>query len=163
MNILHSWQLLLVTPAGWINRQQHDVIAYIQEENRVLETKLKGERIRFPEDERRRLAIKGKVLGRKALRQVASIVTPDTILAWHRELITQKRDYSSSRGPGRPRVAETISKLTVRMAKENTDWDLTAIMGALANLGHVVSRGTVTNILKEHCIEPAPERSRRMP
>lgn len=162
MNILHSWQLLLVTLAGWINRQQHDVIAYIQEENRVLKTKLKGKRIRFTDDERRRLAVKGKVLGRKVLRQVASIVTPATILAWHRKLIAQKWDYSSRRGPGQPRVAETISKLTVRMAKENREWGLTTIMGALANLGHVVSRGTVSNILKEHGIGPAPERSKGM-
>ncbi len=121
--------------AGWINRQQHDVIAYIQEENRILKKKLKGKRIRFTDDERRRLAVKGKVLGRKVLRQVASIVTPDTILAWHRKFIAQKWDYSSRRGPGRPRVAEKIAELTVRMAKENPGWGLTTIMGALANQG----------------------------
>ena len=147
MNVLHPWQLLLVTLAGWINRQQHDVIAYIQEENRILKNKLKGKRIRFTDDERRRLSVKGKVLGRKALGQVASIVTPDTILAWHRKLIAQKWDYSSRRGPGRPRVAEKITELTVRMAKENPGWGHTTIMGALANLGHEVARGTVSNIL----------------
>ena len=163
MNALQPWQLLLVTLAGWINRQQQDVIAYIQEENRILKSKRKGKRIRFTDDERRRLAVKGKVLGRKVLRQVASIVTPDTILAWHRKLIAQKWDYSSRRGPGRPRVAEKIAKLTVRMALENPGWGLTTIMGALANLGHEVARGTVSNILKAHGIEPAPDRSKRMP
>ncbi|MCB9854677.1 MAG: transposase [Phycisphaerales bacterium] len=163
MNVLRPWQLLLVTLAGWINRQQNDVIAYIQEENRILKCKLKGKRIRFTDDERRRLAVKGKVLGRKALRQFASIVTPDTILAWHRKLIAQKWDYSSKRGPGRPRVANMIADLTVRMAKENPTWGLTRIMGALYNLGHEVSRGTVSNILKAHGIDPAPERGRRMP
>ena len=81
MRVFQPWQLLLVTLAGWINRQQQDVIAYIQEENRILKNKLKGKRIRFTDDERRRLAVKGKVLGRKVLREVASIVTPDTILA----------------------------------------------------------------------------------
>ena len=81
MKALQAWQLLLVTVAGWINRQQQDVIAYIQEENRILKGKLKGRRIRFTDDERRRLAVKGKVLGRKVLREVASIVTPATILA----------------------------------------------------------------------------------
>ena len=60
-----------MTLAGSINRQQQDVIAYIQEDNRILKNKLKGKRIRFTDDERRRLAVKGKVLGRKALRQVA--------------------------------------------------------------------------------------------
>ncbi len=163
MNALQSWQLLLVFLAGWINRQQQDVIAYIQEENRILKGKLKGKRIRFTDNERRRLAVKGKVLGRKVLRQVASIVTPDTILAWHRKLIAQKWDYSDRRGPGRPRVKDEIAKLTVRMARENPGWGYTTIMGALFNLGHVVARETVRNILKEHGIEPAPERSKRMP
>lgn len=163
MNVLHPWQLLLVALAGWINRQQQDVIAYIQEENRILKNKLKGKRIRFTDDERRRLAVKGRALGRKVLREIASLVTPDTILAWHRKLIAQKWDYSSRRGPGRPRVAEKITELTVRMANENPGWGLTTIMGSLANLGHEVGRGTVSNILKAHGIEPAPERSKRMP
>ncbi len=162
MNVFQPWQLLLVTLAGWINRQQQDVIAYIQEENRILKGKLKGKRIRFTDDERRRLAVKGKVLGRKVLGEVASLVTPDTILAWHRKLIAKKWDYSERRGPGRPRVKDEIAQLTVRMAKENPGWGLTTIMGALANLGHEVGRGTVSNILKAHGIEPAPERSKGM-
>ena len=58
MNILQPWQLLLVALAGWINRQQQDVIEYLQEENRVLRSKLKGKRIRFTDDGRRRLAVK---------------------------------------------------------------------------------------------------------
>ena len=81
MSAFHAWQLLLVALAGWINRQQQDVIAYIQEENRILKHKLKGKRFRFTDDERRRLAVKGKALGRKVLREVASIVTPNTIPA----------------------------------------------------------------------------------
>jgi hypothetical protein len=83
---------------------------------------LKGKRIRFTDDERRRLAVKGKVLGRKVLLAVASIVTPETILAWHRKLIAMKYDGSAKRGPGRPRVAEEIPGLTVRMARENPGW-----------------------------------------
>ncbi|UCE60819.1 MAG: hypothetical protein JSU63_03530 [Phycisphaerales bacterium] len=51
--------LVLVTLAGWINRQQQDVVVYIQEENRILKNKLKRKRIRFTDDERRRLAVKG--------------------------------------------------------------------------------------------------------
>ncbi len=90
MNAFQAWQLLLVTLAGWINRHQQDVIAYIQEETRILKGKLKGRRIRLTDDERRRLAVKGKALGRKILREVASVVTPDTILAWHRKLIAKK-------------------------------------------------------------------------
>ncbi len=162
MNTIQSWQLLLVAVAGWMNRHQQDVIAYIQEENRILRNKLTGKRIRFTDDERRRLAVKGKALGRGVLREVASIVTPDMILAWHRKLIAQKWDYSERRGPGRPPVQEAIAKLTVRMAQQNPSWGYTTIRGALFNLGHVVARETVRNILKEHGIEPAPERSKRM-
>ncbi len=64
MNVFQPWQLPLVSLAGWINRQQQDVIACIQEENRILKNKLKGKRIRFTDDERRRLAVKGRALGR---------------------------------------------------------------------------------------------------
>ncbi len=163
MNILQPWQLLLFALAGWINRQQQDVIEYLQEENRVLRSKLKGKRIRFTDDERRRLAVKGKLLGRKVLGEVASIVTPDTILRWHRMLIAKKYDGSSRRGPGRPRVKDEIAKLTVGMANENPRWGYTTIRGALFNLGHTVARETVRNILKEHGIVPAPERRKRIP
>ena len=119
MNAFQSWQLLLMALAGWMNRHQQDVIAYIQEENRILKHKLKGKRIRFTDDERRRLAVKGKALGRRVLRDVASIVTPDTILRWHRKLIAMKYDGSAKRGPGRPRVAEEIPELTVRTPTSN--------------------------------------------
>jgi hypothetical protein len=74
MNVFQPWQLILVTLAGWINRQQQDVVAYIREEDRILRNKFKGERIRFTDDERRRLTVKGRVLGRKILRKVVSIV-----------------------------------------------------------------------------------------
>ena len=158
MNVLQPWQFLLVSPAGWINRHEQDVITYIQEENRILKGKRKSKRIRFTDDERRRLAVKGKALGRKVLRDVASIVTPDTILAWHRKLIAQKWDYSSRRGPGRPRVMTNIFELTVRRAQENPNWSWTSIRGALANLGHRVARGAISNILREHGLEPAPQR-----
>ena len=97
------------------------------------------------------------------LREVASIVTPNTILAWHRKLIARKYDGSSKRGPGRPRVAEEIPELTVRMARDNPGWGYTTINGALFNLGHTVARETVRNILKEHGIVPAPERRKRIP
>ena len=163
MNAFRAWQLLLVALAGWMNRHQQDVIDYIQEENRILKAKLKGKRIRFTDDERRRLSVKGKALGRSVLNQVASIVTPDTILRWHRKLVAMKYDGSAKRGPGRPRVKDEIPKLAVRMAQENPGWGYTTIRGALFNLGHTVARETVRNILKEHGIVPAPERRKRVP
>ncbi|MDA2926863.1 hypothetical protein MYX78_06460 [Acidobacteria bacterium AH-259-G07] len=153
---------LLFTFAGWINQHQQSVIEYLQEENRVLKEQLCGRRLRLTDDQRRRLAVKGKVLGRKVLGQVARIVTPDTILAWHRRLIAKKWDYSARRKkPGRPRTMTEIRHLIVRMAQENPRWGYTRIQGALANLGHRVSGGTVRNTLRENGIEPAPERGLR--
>ena len=117
-----------------------------------------------PDAERCRLAVKGKALGRKLLAEVAGIVTPETLLAWHRRLIARKWDYSERRKqPGRPRVMAEISKLVVGMAKSNPRWGYTRIRGALSNLGHTVARSTIANILREHGIEPAPERSERTP
>jgi hypothetical protein len=89
------FQLFLATFAGWIGRRQARVISYLIEENRVLREQLEsgGGRLRFTDDQRRRLAAKGKPLGRKVLSQIATIVTPDTILAWHRRLIAAKWTY----------------------------------------------------------------------
>ena len=89
------------------------------------------------------------------------VVAPDTLLAWHRRLIARKYDGSHRRGPGRPRVMEEIRQLIVRMATDNRDWGYSRIRGALSNLGHEVSRGTIATVLKEHGLEPAPERTRR--
>jgi transposase InsO family protein len=155
------FRLLLISIAGWLGQQQRDVIDYLQEENRVLRQQLGNKRLRLSDDQRRRLAVKAKKLGRRILREVATIVTPDTLLAWHRKLIARKYDGSKQRSPGRPRTPERIRDLVVRMATENRDWGYRRIQGALANLGHEVARGTIANILKAHGLEPAPERNRK--
>ena len=113
------------------------------------------------DDQRRRLGDKAKILGRRILREVATIVTPETLLAWHRKLIAQKYDGSKRRGPGRPRTREEIENLIIRLATENRDWCYRRIQGALANLGYEVARGTIANVLKKHGMEPAPERNRK--
>ena len=82
--VLQPWQILLAGLAGWISRQQDAVIDYLREENRVLKQQLGRRRLRLTDDQRRRLAVRGKAIGRRALAEVASIVTPDTILRWHR-------------------------------------------------------------------------------
>jgi hypothetical protein len=106
-------------------------------------------------------AVKAKALGRKALAEVASIVTPETLLAWHRKLIFQKYDGTAHRSPGRPRTADEIEALVVRMAQENRYWGYRRIEGALSNLGHELARSTIAAILQRHGMEPAPERSRK--
>ncbi|MGB5519568.1 MAG: integrase core domain-containing protein [Gammaproteobacteria bacterium] len=146
--------------AGWLNRQQQVVIDYPIEENRVLKEQLEGQRLRFTDEQRMRLAVKAKGLGRRLLDEIETLVTPDTLLAWHRKLIAQKWTYAK-KGPGRPRVAQEITDLILRMARDNTSWGYDRIQGALANLGHVIAPNTVKNILKRHGIEPAPERQKR--
>ena len=157
----HPLRFLLVALAGWINQQQRDVIDYLQEENRVLREQLGPRRLRFTNDQRIRLAAKAKTLGRRALTEIRSIVSPDTLLAWHRALIARKYDGHLRRGPGRPPITTEIRECVVRMATENRSWGYTRIQGALANLDHHVGRGTIANILRQHGIEPAPERQKR--
>jgi transposase InsO family protein len=90
---------------------------------------------------------------------VATIATPDTLLRWYQRLIAQKFDGSTRRAPlGRPRVAEEIEQLVVRMAEENATWGYRRIQGALTNLGHRIDKITVRNILRRHHLEPAPQR-----
>ena len=126
----------------------------------VLKEQLEGQRFRFTDEQRIRLAVKARVLGRRALDELETLVTPDTLLARHRTLIAQKWTCAR-KGPGRPRVAQEITELVLRMARENTSWGYDRIQGALANPGHVIAPNTVKNILKRHDIEPASERKRR--
>jgi putative transposase len=108
------FRLLLISIAGWLGHQQRDVIDYLQEENRVLRQQLGNKRLRLSHDQRRRLAAKAKKLGRRILREVATIVTPETLLTWHRKLIARKYDGTKQRGPGRPRTRERIQDLVAQ-------------------------------------------------
>jgi len=152
---------LVLTVAGWMNRRQDDAIEYLLEENRVLREHLGKRRLRFTDAQHRRLAEKGKRLGRKRLTALASIVTPQTILRWYRKLIAMKYDGSAKRGPGRPRVADEIRQLVIRFARDNPRWGYTRIVGALHNLSRTVSRSTVKRILAEEGVLPAPERGKQ--
>ena len=156
-NAIQPFHLLIIALAGWLNRQQQVVIDYLIEENRVLKEQLGGQRLRFTDEQRIQLAVKAKVLGRRSLDELETLVTPETLLAWHRKLIAKKWTYAR-KGAGRPRVAQEITDMVLRMARENSFWGYERIQGALANLGHIVAPNTVKNILKRHGIEPAPER-----
>src|SRR5262245_8625056 len=160
--VLDPFRFMLIAVAGWMNQRQLRVIAYLREENRVLREQLGGRRLRLNDDQRRRLAANAKGLGRKLLTEMATIVTPETLLAWHRKLIAQKCDGSAKRGPLRPRTADEIETLVIRMAEENRDWGYRRIQDALSNLGHEIARSTIADILQRHGIEPAAERKRKI-
>jgi hypothetical protein len=120
--------MLLVALSRWVNRLQQHVLEYLVEENRVLKEQVTGRRLRLTDDQRRRLAAKGRRLGRRVLRQVATIVTPDTILRWHRQLIARKWTFTPKR-PGRSGIMREISSLIRRMATENPGWGYTRTRG----------------------------------
>src|SRR3982751_2961357 len=159
--ILDPFRFLLIAVSGWMNQHQLPVIEYLREENRVLREQVGDRRLRFNDDQRRRLAAKSKGLGRKLLAEVATIVTPETLLAWHRKLIALKYDGSPQRGPGRPRTAGEIEALVLRLAEENRDWGYRRLQGALSHLGYKIARSTIAHILERHGLEPAPERRRK--
>ena len=150
-------QLLLATFSGWVNRDQAQIVAYLVEENRVLREQLGERRPRLTDDQRRRLAAKGKPLGWRLLHRVATIVTPDTIMRWHRRLIAAKWTHLSKR-VGRPGIMKAIRELIVRMATKNSGWGYSRIRGELKKLDHTVAKSTIAKTLKDHGIAPAPDR-----
>src|SRR5882757_9437187 len=155
-----QWARLLAFVTGLVNQELLLRDEYLAAENRVLRAHLPS-RLRLSDPERSTLAEIAKRLGRKALRDIACVAKPDTILGWYRRLVAQKFDGSRRRAyPGRPRVSPEVEALVVRFARENRGWGYDRIVGALANLGHPVSDRTVGNILRRHNIAPAPERSR---
>jgi transposase InsO family protein len=153
-----DWKHLLAYITGTVDQELLVRNEYLVTENRILRQQIKG-RVHLRDGERQTLAEIGKKLGKQALAEVASLVKPDTILAWHRKLVAQKFDGSTQRkAPGRPMIDPEVEALIVRMAKENRAWGYDRIVGALANLGLTVSDQTVGNVLKRHGIAPAPER-----
>ena len=131
---------------------------YLLAENRILRDQIQ-DRLRLNDSERKTLAEIGARLGRKALCQVATLVKPETILAWHRRLVAKKFDGSKQRGrAGRPATDPELEQLIIRLAQENRAWGYDRIQGAVHNLGYTVSDQTIGNILRRHGIVPAPER-----
>src|ERR1700694_5722891 len=108
---------LLVIVSGWVHRHLLLVIEFLQAENRLLKERLRGKRIRFTDAERTLLARRAKAVGRKALLQLDTVVSPDTLMRWHRRLVAQKWNFTHRRGPGRPGIMRHISELIVRMRK----------------------------------------------
>jgi len=157
--ILQPWQLLLVILAGWINEQQQKVIEFYQAQLDAMMKSPGKKRLLLTDDQRRLLAVKGKSLGRKALMELTTIGTPDTVLRWHRRLMAVKWDHSEKRQKiGRPRIRQVIVDLILRFANENPSRGYDRIRGALANVGSHISDTTMGSILKQHGIEPAPDR-----
>jgi putative transposase len=150
-------RLLFFTLAAWLHQRDADAIGYLLEENRALRAQIGRRPLRLNDNQRRRLAVLGHRLGRTRLRSLASLVTPDTSLRWHRQLVTRKWSYPRH-ARGRARVLQEIQRLVVRMANENPTWVYTRMQGALKVIGHRVGRSTIARILRAHGLAPVPER-----
>jgi transposase InsO family protein len=111
-------QIVLSVPIRWLGRREREAVAYLVEENRLLRRQLGNRRLHLTDDDRRRLAARPHRVGRAALREIATIATPDTLLPWHRRLIARKWTYA--RRSGRRSVLLEIRQLVVRM--ENPTW-----------------------------------------
>ena len=134
--ILQPWQFFLLIIAGWVNREQQQVIEFLRTEVDILLEVQGKKRILLNDKQRARLAVKGKTLGRKILKEISTIFTPDTILRWHRELVAQKWNYSEHRQKiGRPPISQEVIELVLRMAQENPTWGYDRIQGALGQPG----------------------------
>jgi putative transposase len=114
-----DWKQLLAYITGSVDQELLLRNEYLVTENRILRQQLTG-RVQLTDVERRSLAEVGKQLGKGALEEVATIVTPETILAWHRKFVAKKFDGSKQRkAPGRPKIDQELEALVVRMAQEN--------------------------------------------
>jgi hypothetical protein len=158
-----DWKQLLGSLSASVDEDLRLRNAYLITENRILRHQITG-RVPLSDSDRQALGEMGQQLGRKALAEIATIAKPDTILAWHRQFATQPCDESKPHTSlGRPRTAQELEALVVRMARENRSWGYDRIVGALTNLGYRISDQTVGNILKRHGVPPAPERKKTTP
>jgi len=157
------WKKLLACVTGQIDEALRQKLEFVLEENHVYRALLErhSPHWRLQDAERKVLAEKGKPLG-KLLADVITMVQPETLLKWHRQLVAQKWDFSSRRHakPGRTPVSVEVEQLVVQFARENPSWGYDRIVGALANLGYHISDQTVGNILQRQGLGPAPERKR---
>src|SRR5918997_1358755 len=128
----------------------------LRHENAVLRRQIP--RVRYTPDDRVWLAALSRLLPRRRWTEVFA-VTPATILAWHRRLVSRKWDYTDRRQPGRPPTATPIRNLVIRMATENPTWGHRRVQGELIRLGHRIAASTVWQILHDAGIDPAPRRS----
>jgi putative transposase len=160
-----TFQFLIAMVAHAINERMARRIDYLQEEVRVLKEALAATtgraQITFTAEQRRRLAIKGKALTPEERESCCQLVRPSTILKWFRQLAAKKYDSSRIRKPGRPRKANEIRDLVLRIARENPGWGYTKIRDALRGLKIEIGRTTVASILAQAGLEPAPERNRK--
>jgi transposase InsO family protein len=155
-----DWKQLLAYITGSVDQELLLRNEYLVTENRILRQQITG-RIHLNDGERKALADIAHRLSKQALQEIATLVKPDTLLAWHRKLVAKKFDGAQHRrAPGRPKIDKELEALIVRLAQENRSWGYDRLAGALHHLGYTISAQTIGNILKRHGLPPAPERKK---
>ncbi|MEN6384647.1 MAG: hypothetical protein ABFD79_05565 [Phycisphaerales bacterium] len=160
-NEIRPWTMILTMLAGWINQHQQDVIEYLKAENAVLKEKLGKKRLILSDEQRRRLAVLAKRIGRNGLNEICGIFSPETLLKWHRMLVARKYDSSKNRNMGRPSISIELRNIIIKTAKENRSWGYKRIKGQLKYLGYTVATSTIGSILKKEGLEPQPDRKKK--
>ena len=144
-----------------VNEQLLRENEYLRAEVQVLKAQLTAgrRRLRFTDEQRWLLAETGKRIGKRLL-DLASIVSPATILRWNRELVARKFDSSQSpeRKAGRPETPKDIEQLILQMAHSNPSWGYLRIAGAVQNLGVKVAGSTIATILRRNGVNPSGDR-----
>ena len=149
---------LILLVAGWLNRELQAALDYVRAENEVLRARLGTARPVETNTERRRLALAFKALPTRLRRELATLVSPATLLRWHRQLVARKYDGSSKRtGPG-ARKPDEVTQLVLRLAREDPNASYRNIQDKLRNLGFVIAKSTIHRILSDYGIDPSPER-----
>ncbi|MDH6130210.1 integrase core domain-containing protein [Kitasatospora sp. GP82] len=156
--VTNAFALLRLLPMS--DREKDVEILALRHQISVLERQLSGQRVRFAASDRAFLAALLQGLPTQVLRRMRSLVRPDTVLHWHRDLVARRHAARSRpKRPGRPRTVRSIRALVLRLATENPGWGYRRLHGELLVLGVKVAASTVWEILKEAGIPPAPERT----
>ncbi len=158
LGVTNAFALLRLLPRS--DRDKDLEILMLRHQIAVLQRQVGGQRIRFQPADRALLAALLHALPLPTLRGLRLLVCPDTILRWHRTLIT--RHHAAASRPkqrGRPRTVRSIRALVLRLARENSGWGYRRIHGELLVLGIKIALSTVWEILREAGIDPAPDRT----
>ena len=154
------WLPFITCLAYCIDKELYNAIDYLREQVRVLieQQEKQNKRILLTNSQRMSVAAKAKRLSRKILERCTELFTPDTVMRWYRELISEKYDGSLNRTyAGRPPITREIVNLVIRFKEENPRWGYQKIRDQVVYLGYTVSKSSVKNILIENGYDPEPD------